>query len=341
MKLICLLAAVALTSMCSIAASAGPPPGISVSLVPDRATVMVGEPVYATFRIRNAGPTAVSIHIEWLARNSLGRPESFQVSAQSTKGAAVPVPALRGSFGGRSWRVEIAPGADHDLRLFLPNWTPFTEPGTYTVTAVTSMEFGDPKTATRHDLRASATVKVTAPDSARMGKIITRDAAAMASGDDEAARRMMHIHDARVIPHFLAELAAPNYSRKFRAIQVLGKWNTDDAVAGLERASRTSAAELDPEGFTRETLRVESAAQLRVAAAYALAESPHPRSSQLLLAMRSDRYASVRLIVAQNAVKADPAGHRKLLRAFTKDPDPRVASEATRLLNQQGGPGAR
>lgn len=319
-------------TLCTSAALAAPPPGVKVELIPDKAQVMVGEASFATFRVSNKTQAAITLHVEWLARNSLGRPTTFEVSAVSDQGVPVPVPKLGGAFGGKSWHVEIAPGQHHDLRLFLPNWAPFSSPGNYTVRAATSLEFGKEAAATRYDVTARASLEVIAADKTHFGALIKRDAAKMKAGDDEASRRMIHTRDPRVLAVFTDELATQDYTRKFHAIRVLATWNDDRALAGLKRAMKTSAGDLDPDRYTREELRVESAAQLRVSAAYALASSPHPRAGVLLVDLRDDAHPSVRLIVAQNVAKAAPEQAKRVLQKLAEDPAPLVAREAKRIL---------
>jgi hypothetical protein len=338
MKTVATAASLLAVTLTTAMAWAAPPKGVVVTLLPDKPQIVLGEASFATFRVHNGSDKPVTLHVEWLARNALGRPECFEVSATSDKDVTVPVPELVGRFGGRSWHLDIGPGKHHDMRLFLPNWAPFSAAGTYTIEAVTRLEFGKPGTAKRHELVARAKLEVLAADPVAMEGMIAMNGLAMRSGRgriaDEAARRLVHTHDARVVPLFIAELKRPDYTRKLRAIRVLGNWNTDAAIIALEAASKTRASDLDPERFTKDSLRIESAAQLRVTTAYALATSPHPRSGSLLLSMRNDPYSSVRLIVAQNAEKAAPGGARELLKSFTKDADALVAKESRRLLDE-------
>ena len=54
---------------------------IEVNLVPDKSTVMLGEPVYLSFVVENNSDHDLQVIVDGDYRNALGRPETFSDSS--------------------------------------------------------------------------------------------------------------------------------------------------------------------------------------------------------------------------------------------------------------------
>ena len=106
----------------------------------DLAQIMVDEPIHFTFRIHNVGDVDLWRRVGGDYRNALGRSESFQCQAAAASGAVVPVPEVLIAMGGLMYWERIPAGGSVDHRLFLPNWAPFSAPGTYTLTCETVLK---------------------------------------------------------------------------------------------------------------------------------------------------------------------------------------------------------
>src|SRR5579885_2348941 len=73
---------------------------IETALVPEKATVMIGEPAYLSFVVNNLSDQGLQIAIGGDYRNALGRPESFKVIVIAKNGDKVPQPDAGPGFGG-------------------------------------------------------------------------------------------------------------------------------------------------------------------------------------------------------------------------------------------------
>lgn len=311
---------------------------LEVTLAPEKAEIMVSEPTYLRVQVRTRSQAALTLQASWMGRNSLGRPENYDIEAIDNNGKVVPVPAPGPQFGGKSWDVVLSHDKDFETRLFLPSWAPFTEPGTYELRFTSTLPVRSSEHAewTQVSVRASVTLQVIADDHVRLGELIEHVAtrAKARNSDHEDLRVLTTIQDERVLPHLAALLRSDQYSKRFSAAVALGTWNDQRALDALERASTTRAADFALDGYTTEELRAQSAAQLRLTVAQALSESPHPDALPLLLRMKSDDYEGVRLTVVHKISKLPPARSKAMLRAFAKDRDPTVAGEAKRYLSE-------
>src|SRR4051794_7010594 len=65
---------------------------IEVKLVPDKATIMLGEPIYLSFIVENNSNLDLQVLVGGDYRNALGRPESFKVTVMGKDGRPVSQP---------------------------------------------------------------------------------------------------------------------------------------------------------------------------------------------------------------------------------------------------------
>ncbi|MCY0986984.1 HEAT repeat domain-containing protein [Nannocystis sp. ILAH1] len=311
---------------------------LAVSLTVDKPRVMVSEPVFATLVFSG---DALEVEVGWMGDNGLGRPENYRLAFVDADGATLPGPDPGPQFGGQSWTVALAPGRDHRARLLLAHWVVGLKPGRYTLRGETTIRVRTDAEAPWRELPVAVEtpVEVVADDAAALGRIF-RELGAVAVGErhdaaSEALRQLEVVRDPQVIPEWLRIAELPDYAHKFAAARALALWDDDRALAAIVRIAATQAADLPAVGYATEALRAQSAAQLRVAAAQALATSPHRDARSALLALKDDPEPSVRLTVVHRLAKlTDPAAHA-LLTAFAADGDATVRGEARRYMAER------
>jgi hypothetical protein len=312
---------------------------IEIGLKPDEETIMLGEPVFLAFEVKNLLAQDLCLGVGGDYRNNLGRPDSFKVSVTGKDGKAVPQPEAKG-FGGFSGCAQIPANGNYVVKLFLPHWATFTETGSYTINVRRRMAFFNyqPKHTTFPDpdivLQAdvSAHINVAPYDEERMGEVIRSLGEVMLDITNPAARdsaqALAHIGDRRAIKYFaraleqFGEAEFADFTEKYlissRAVSALAQFDDDSAIEALE------AVMWSPSNDTR----------LDVASA--LVSSKHPKAIGLLLKMRNDSYWFVRLRVAQGLSKVKSADATALLREMLADENEEVRKAARDGLKTSG-----
>ena len=147
---------------------------------------------------------------------------------------------------------------------------------------------------------------------------------------EAAARRMSLIDDPRVIPWYVKAVKTKSYDLKSHALDRLSRVEGDAALEALKIAMTTKGDDIG--NCTTADVAASRAANIRHAAAIALARSPHKQAKTLLFAMEEDAYMGVRLTVLQTAARMDTPESLALLKRRTQDADEMVRGEAVRLL---------
>jgi hypothetical protein len=319
---------------------------IEVTLVPDKAKVMLGEPLYLSYVVRNKSPEALQVIIGGDYRNELGRPESFTVVTRDADGHPVPQPSIQMNMGGISGPQRIPPAGTYAFRLFLPHWATIDKTGRYAITAKRTLNLsvapakpGD-EGSRKTDLpsEAHSEIEVIPLDPAALGKIIEDlgtqwRAQAHHADTQEPGIALLSIHDERVIPQFLQALRIDDYELKFIALEALSKFNSDAALDGLRAGMKTTGADIG--SSTTTAVADQMAANIRHAAALALSRSPHPDALKILLEQRKDASSAVRhTVVLALASRVDKKQAIALLREMRNDPDEMVRKEANYYFEQ-------
>lgn len=322
---------------------------IQTRLVPDKTTVMLGEPVYVSFIVDNHSDQDLQVLVGGDYRNGLGRPESFTVTVQGEGNRHVPQPDAGPGFGGLTGPEKIPAGGNYAFRLFLPHWATFQKVGNYTMVASRTlslrkhtselgnlMEFG-----TQVQMRASTKFRVVPLDEAKIGDIIDHLGSAMFGTyineseieglDDvmvreylskyvnkptEAFRALDYVHDERAIPHFLKALEPNGHGLKSSALHALSKFNNESAFMALQKG-------LETEGENN---------SIHLAAAWGLIRSPHPEAIPYLLSKRRHPYEGVRMTVLHVLDEMKPEEAIPILMDMVHDESERVSTEAKRYL---------
>jgi hypothetical protein len=337
-----LLAFAALSSRAAIFRAGAWP--LEVSVAPDQPAVMLGEPAWLSFTVKNLSEENLQILVGGDYGNELGRPASFQIKTTRTDGKWVSQPDVGPSSGGLVGAEDLPAGGSYVFRLFMPHWAIFTETGKYTIACQRTLQVFRPTPGGATDLRKQPTVDVVAdarttlqvqpPDPAEMGRVISKLGEAMVSAGgnkpgDEAVIALAWIDDPRVVSYFRAAFTLRSYALKFIAVQVLARFATDEAFEGLRLAMQTRATDFD--SATGEPLP-ELAAKIRAAAAGGLSRSQHPRAREFLINFRRDEVENVRMTVLHAIGRLPPAEALPLVKEMTEDPSPRVSDEARRYI---------
>jgi hypothetical protein len=305
---------------------------LEVSLIPEQASFMPGEPIYLAYTIRNESNEDLGVIIG-ADGDVNGRPTRFDVRAKREDGRVMPTrPSGGPGFGGMSGPQRIPAGGTYTLSLFLPEWLNFTTPGHYTITAARTLDIGkyardfswqNPGAISHLVTEASATVSVIPFSSEAFGEaIVARSRVMLASIHDgvsedaatAAAKALAAISDEHAIPYFSRAATESRYSIKYIAVRALATFNNPDAVAALERAAH------------------DSDQNVRLAAAFALSTNPYPRALDALLELRADPSWGIRNTVLQRLANMNSAESLDLIRRMTTDPDVRLRTEANRYL---------
>jgi hypothetical protein len=190
---------------------------IAVSIIPDKTTFMLGEPVYISFTVYNYSDHDVQVETGGDSRNKLGRPESFTVMVVDEHGLPIAQPDADPNFGGLGGREEIPAKGNYTFRLFLPQWATFEKAGNYSITAKRDLMLNKcmpdkqhtSYATTKMQVEAAVKIRVLPYDNETMGHIIDDIGNKLFVEDwqkaEEAAQTLSCINDERVI-HILSGL---------------------------------------------------------------------------------------------------------------------------------------
>jgi hypothetical protein len=315
---------------------------LEVSLVADQSAIILGEPTWLSFTVRNLSGEDLQVLVGGDYHNELGRPDSFAVKTVRSDGKWVSQPDVGLETGGLIGPKDLPAGGSYVFRLFVPHWATFKEPGSYSISCRRTLQLL--RLTPGVDFREQDTVDVVTDarttlavlprDDARMGRLIRELGEVMVSAGgekagDEAVVALAWIDDARVVPYFRRALAIRSYALKFIAVQVIARFATDEAFEGLKDAMNTNASDFDYASGERQP---QLAANIRAAAAGALSRCKHPRAREFLLAQRHDEAEKVRLTVVHAIGRMPPTEALPVLQEMTRDPSARVSDEAKRYV---------
>ncbi|HEX8247688.1 MAG TPA: HEAT repeat domain-containing protein [Pyrinomonadaceae bacterium] len=282
---------------------------LEIQLKPDKKVIMLNEPAFLFFEIKNYSSEDLCVWQGGDYRNRLGRPNSFTVTVTKEDGRAVPQPEAFGNDGLGVDCVQIPAYGSHILKLFLPHWATFETPGFYTVNVqkrlavqIYSIWKNERSMESSSRLQAETGTKfqVVAKDEKKLGEIIDSFGAVTLDVNNpeaaDAALALAYINDKRVIPYFAQALEKFN-KHKFdfeslkqlnisqRAIYALSKFNDRAALEALEAAMNS------PSEDTRESIAV------------AFRNMSHPKVRNLLLKMLKDENVEVRKAARETLAK--------------------------------------
>ena len=291
-----------------------------VNLILQKDSIMLGEPIFMDFEVKNLSDVDLGILYGGDYRNEFSRPDSFDIKVFDASGAIVPKPETF-TMGGMSGFQKSPVGQSHRLKLYLPHWATFDKTGNYKIRLVKSLivrKYG--LSITIDDLRAkgvlislSAPIKVVASDYRKMGAVIDTIGKQVVARDDTAERLVPFINDKRIIK-YLAEAIKNNEW----LMRHLSKFNDDGALNAI---------------FSR--IKDEKP-QVRRLVSISLSRSVHPKAFQYLRQMRNDTFYAIRMDIVHHLSKTKTRETTRMLKEMANDENEQVAGEAKRYLQERG-----
>ncbi len=284
-----------------------------------KTTIMIGEPIYMDFEIKNLSKYALGVLDGGDNRNEFGRPESYDIKIIGPNGTALPKKQLMTFGGGLSYR-KCAVSSVLPIRLYVPHWGEPTKPGDYRIILKKNLVVRkyDEKNQIYLDrdgvnVEIEKNLKVIANDRRSMRGVVDSIGSALVSGDITASKLVPFSNDERIIPYI--EGAALNNPSLIRN---LSKFRSDRALEII--VSRIS----DEKDEVRHTV------------AGALSKSNHPNSKRHLISMRKDSYRGVRLTVLHYLATVKTAESTKMIEEMVNDQDQQmIGPEARRYLDER------
>jgi hypothetical protein len=315
---------------------------IEVRLVPDKTEIMIGEPIYLSFKVLNHSDQDLQLIEGGDYRNQLGRSESYSITTIREDSKLVPNPDAGQGMGGLRGPQKIPVKDSFVRKLFLPNWARFEEPGDYTITCKRTLNISrhtpnrwdEGEKTIDVDVEVSTKIKVTLPDKNKMGDVIATLGNAMLGDNyddsEKAARALAYVIDEGAIEYLVKAIDSRRYGLKFTAIGALSKFNNNLALQGLKEAMATKASDIG--NTTTKAVACTLADNIRHATACALAKSKHPEAISLLLSMWKDKAYGVRITVLHALGRMSSTESLSMLRKMTYDENELVSQEAERYL---------
>jgi hypothetical protein len=145
---------------------------LQVSLVPEKASFVAGEPINLSFTIRNNSTQDLQVLLVADTFNWLYRPERFTIQVVREDGLRVPIRELPPGRPGGNRKIgpeKIPANGTYSFSLSLSDWVDLKEPGSYTVTAARTLDISefkrdnswqDPNNLSHLTAQASAKVSV-------------------------------------------------------------------------------------------------------------------------------------------------------------------------------------
>ena len=305
---------------------------LEINLKSDKESIMLKEPTFFSFEIKNYSPEKLCVTEGGDYRNNVGRPDSYKVTVTRDDGKSVPQPEVKFWMGGLSGCQSIPAHGSRIVKLFLPHWANFESTGSYIINVKKSLSIHNYSTKTASIVKADAStnIEIIPYDEGKMGEVIDTLGKVMLDIENpesgNSAQALAYIEDKRAIKYFAQALEkfgksedmTDEYFRVRQSAAALSYFNDDSALAALEATmnSPTDAIRLD--------------------IASAFERSDHPKALELLLKMRSDSYYFVRLRVAQGLSKVKSDETLILLRKMLKDENEEVREAAQASLNTRG-----
>lgn len=316
---------------------------IQVTLAPEKKVMMLGEPNFLRFTVRNLSPQNWKVEVGGDYRNALGRPDSFTVKVADAEGKPVPQPDSKFNMGGLFGPQKIPSGSSYAFDLFVPDWATFMRTGKYQFKASRTLNLSEDVPGPDHQddwhtkavaipAEAACELQAVPRDEKKMGEVIAALGQSMLNPDKAygAAVTLAYIQDERVIPYFLRALGTRSYEQKVIALGALSKFKSDAAFEGLKLGIATRGE--DMENTATPEVAASWADNIRNAAAVALSESPNPKARTFLIEQRHDSSFAVRLTVVHALGEMPPAQSLPILREMARDQDKTVADEARRYV---------
>jgi hypothetical protein len=150
---------------------------------------------------------------------------------------------------------------------------------------------------------------------------------------EEAERALSLIDDPAVIPWYIRALDSNRYHMKFRAIDQLGRFDSDEAFDALKKSLTTQPSDFGDTASP--SVAPDLVHNIRVAAVQRLSRCPHRDAKKYVLSLWNDPDPSVRIDVLHLLGKMGTPEALQLLKKMSTDGNELVRSEAARYLKLQ------
>ncbi len=290
-----------------------------VSLNLQKTSIMLGEPIYMDFEVKNLSSVDLGILYGGDYRNEFGRPDSFDIKVINKDKEIVPKPKTR-TMGGLIGFLKSPVGQSYNLRLYLPHWATIEKAGDYQIQIekdlvvkkydLKNMRFDNLLKGV--PVKLTANINVIASNYKKMGEVIDSIGKKLVEGDDTARRLVPFIKDERIIKYLAQAIQKNEWLMRH-----LAKFNDDRALNAI--VSRIN----DKEQEVRRNVSVS------------LALSVHPKASFYLLQMRSDKYYAIRLDVIHYLGKMKTTKSTQILKEMMNDENEQNRNEAKRYLTER------
>ena len=314
---------------------------IEVTLALEQPEMMLGEPVYLAFVVRNPSNEDGWIEVGGDDINRLHRPSSFDVKLTNSDGKPVHQPDSGDDVGGSSFQGprKIPAHGSYTFRLLVSDWATLTEPGVYSAEVLKPLTFGRWANVARRatdfsrvSVMLNTSIQVVPWDAGRMGGAIVRLGDTMLHGPYQAAhaaaRTLAYVDDVRAVPYFVQAANVPDYDLVFVALDALGHYNDEAAFHALQRGLTLQPGDFD-HGTPKQKLDNINFDGLRYAAVGSFCKSPYPEAFPYLVSKRKELDEKARNSIAIGLeTKLDSAEAISILKELTHDPDDGVRLDA-------------
>ena len=291
-----------------------------VNLYLQKDSVMLGEPIYMDFDVKNLSDVDLGVLYGGDYRNEFGRPDSFDVKVIDSKGEIVPKPKTI-TFGGLIGFQKSPVGQSFNFRLYLSHWATFEKIGDYKIQIEKSlvvkkydlknMSFDDSQEGI--PVKLTALIKVVSSNFQKMGVVVDTIGRQIVEGNNTADKLVPFIKDARIIKYLALAIKKNQWLMRY-----LAKFNDNRALNAIVGRIKDEKQEI------RRNVSV------------ALSLSVHPKAEVYLLQMRTDKYYAIRLDVVHYLGKTKTLKSTKLLKEMMNDENEQVGNEAKRYLTERG-----
>ena len=320
------LAIICLIGSAHAAEKTAPDPSmITMTLVPDKTLVMVGEPVYFNFVIENISAKEIEIQITV--------DHDYELRAFDSASGKL-MHGVR-----RTWlcmvfpeTIKLKPKEKHTIPALLQNWVFLREPGNYLIKIELLPSYGENGAKIGLSGSAETTLEIVPLDQGKLGVIIDRLGNAMMAaknGDLWAANALSVVEDERAIGWFIKALSIKNYDTQNSALKALARFNNDAAYQALKGALDIRTE--DTGGNNPDW----SAGSLRSTAAYGLAISPYKKAQPFLLSQRNSVHTEVRSQYVQLLNRSNSDEATATIREMLNDPDIKIVEMVGRILKDR------
>ncbi|BCU78804.1 HEAT repeat domain-containing protein [Luteolibacter sp. LG18] len=320
---------------------------VKAALVPDKAEVMVGEPLFLTYQLQNAGRVPLTLRTYAEPTFFGDRPRMISLSIADATGQPVPQPEgpVLVTAPPEFMEQSFLPRDKYTARLLLSEWGAITTPGTYVVTAKRIASLNEKETdwveGTRHSsasegvISVEARVRVVAADPKRLAANIDLLANKMLTGKDDdampAAQTLAAYDDDRIVAPMIQAMETKEGWLQWTAMQALGRRPAEAAVDALAKKLAVNPHETPAYGPAEEGERL--AEEFREDAARVLLTNRHPKAREVLARFRTDANPRIRLIVVRALSRSRTDEDLVLLRVMaTGDLDESVRQAAANAL---------